>query len=105
MDTTETPIACNLAAFTPEQRARHRALGAEMKAALLGVDEIPDGYRFYYPGSALWVLQLAEFITLERLCCPFFSFTLEATQDEAEGSLTITGNPQAKALLALEMVA
>ena len=105
MDTTETPIACNLAAFTPEQRARHRVLGAEMKAALLGIDEIADGYRFHYPGSALWVLQLAEFITLERLCCPFFIFTLEATPDEAKGYLTITGNSQAKVLLALEMVA
>lgn len=105
MDTTETPIVCNLAAFTPEQRARHRALGVEMKAALLGVDEIADGYRFHYLGSAFWVLQLAEFVTLERLCCPFFTFTLEATSDEAEGRLTITGNPQARALLALEMVA
>jgi hypothetical protein len=104
MDTTETPIACNLAVFTPEQRARHRALGAEMKAALLGIDEIADGYRLRYPGSTSWVLQLAEFITLERLCCPFFTFTLGATSDEAEGYLTITGNPQAKALLAFEMV-
>ena len=51
------------------------------------------------------VLQLAEFVTLARLCCPFFTFTLEATSDEAEGRLTITGNPQARALLALEMVA
>lgn len=105
MDKNEPPIACNLAAFTPEQRARHRTLGADMKAALLGVDETAEGYRFRYPGSAAWVLRLAEFITLERLCCPFFTFALEATPDEQEGSLTIAGSPQAKALLKLEMVA
>lgn len=103
MDTSETPIACNLAVFTPEQRTRHRELGAEMKAALLGIDELPNGYRFHYPGTGAWVLHLAEFITLERLCCPFFTFTLEATLDEAEGRLTVTGSPQAKALLALEI--
>lgn len=105
MDTNETPTACNLAAFTPEQRARHRALGSEMKAALLGVDETAEGYRFRFPGSAEWILHLAEFITLERLCCPFFTFSLKATPDEQESCLTITGNPQAKALLKLEMVA
>lgn len=76
-----------------------------MKAVLPGIDELADGYRFRYPGSAEWVLRLAEFITLERLCCPFFTFALEVTPDESEACLTITGSPQAKALLALEMFA
>ena len=99
------PVACNLAAFDDEQRKRYQALRAEMKAALIRSEAVPDGYRFYYPGTAAWVLRLAEFITLERVCCPFFTFTLVAAPDETEQLLTITGNEQAKAVLAAELVA
>ena len=105
MNDTETPIACNLAAFGDEQRKRYHALRAAMKSALIRSEAVPEGYRFYYPGTAAWVICLAEFITLERLCCPFFTFTLEAIPDQTEQCLSISGNQQAKAVLATEFVA
>lgn len=100
-----TPVACNLTAFDDEQRERYHALRTEMKAALIRSEAVPEGYRFHYPGTAAWTLNLAEFITLERVCCPFFTFTLEATPDATEQRLTITGNEQAEAVLAAELVA
>ena len=75
---TSRPVACNLAAFDDEQG---NALRADMKVALIRSEAVPDGYCFHYPGTAAWVLRLAEFITLERICCPFFTFALEGVMN------------------------
>jgi hypothetical protein len=43
--------------------------------------------------------QIAAFIPSERLCCPFFTFTLEITPARGPIWLQITGNAQVKTFL------
>jgi len=70
-------IACNLGAFTPAERTRHRALIAVLKAAIAEQTELPDGYGFRLSRETISLEQLAEWAALESKCCPFFDFQLE----------------------------
>jgi hypothetical protein len=41
-------------------------------------------------------VSLAEFVTLERRCCPFFDFALEVSAGASQVRLTIGGGPDVK---------
>jgi hypothetical protein len=91
-------LVCNLPAMSAEQRIRHeQAMRQFFAGAIQETRELPDGLAFR-SDSANFMLA-AEFISLERLCCTFFNFTL--TIDAASSSfwLSIRGPDGVKALL------
>jgi hypothetical protein len=98
-----TSLACNLAAFNPEQADRHQILAHQVQRAVQAVRELPDGYAFRLPGEAAICLMIAEFITLERLCCPFLRFVLEVEPDEGPLWLKMTGQASVKRFLEMEL--
>jgi hypothetical protein len=49
------------------------------------------------------ILKLAEFVTLERRCCPFFDFALEIVAGAAHVRLTIGSGPDVKEFLRGQM--
>lgn len=96
------PIACNLSAFSEPELARHREVTAQLQANTLTTRELPNGYSFRHPVELLPLV--AEFIARERLCCPFFTFTLHV-QPDSELWLDITGTEDAKIIIGAEFVA
>lgn len=42
---------------------------------------LSDGYAFRFKAASQMILEAAEFIACERLCCPFFNFELAIEQD------------------------
>lgn len=44
-------------------------------------------------------MNTAEFITLERRCCPFLSFSLDSEREQGSYSIRITGRPGVKEFL------
>lgn len=40
------------------------------------VQELSNGYAVCYPRESTMIIKFAEFISLERLCCPFLNFEL-----------------------------
>lgn len=99
----ESPIACTLTALTAEQRTRRHTLAQHMRGARQEIRELPDGYAFRYPADPLLCLTVAEFMTLERLCCPFFSLTLELEREDGPLWLRITGREGVKQFLKAEL--
>lgn len=93
----DMPIACNLNVFTPAQRERHTVVWQTLEHARLQIEELPDGYAFHLPSDH--TLLAAEFISLERLCCPFFNFALEIEAGGAVVKLKLTGSAAVKAFL------
>src|ERR1041384_1898991 len=72
----EIPIACDLAAIPADERAAHSARAEQLlHTSAAEVQELPDGYAFRYTAAQYELV--TQFIANERLCCPFFSFTLE----------------------------
>jgi hypothetical protein len=52
---------------------------------------------FRLPSSAL--MTVAEWVSLERKCCPFFAFEIEQPKDQGPVWLRITGSEGAKAFI------
>jgi hypothetical protein len=101
--TRESPLACNMAALNDEQRKRIQILLTQMKSARQEVRELPDGYAFRLPTDSATIRDTAEYITLERMCCPFFRFELEVEQEGGPLWLRLTGRPGVKELTKLEL--
>ena len=94
-----SPLVCDLTALGAEQREHHQALAQELRASTLEVKELADGYAFRYPSEPSLCIRLAEFITLERLCCPFLRLTLEFEAEQGPVWLRWTGREGVKQFL------
>ena len=91
----ENTFVCNIGAMTPAQKVRYRELIGALKESMLRVEDLPNGYRFSLPDN-LW-MQAAEFVSLERLCCPFLTFTLGLHENSVH--LELTGEEGVRAFL------
>jgi hypothetical protein len=98
----ESPFICDTTALDAEQRARHQALMQQLLPAVLEVKELPDGYAARFPMERSIALVLADFILLERLCCPCFTLTLEVERERGPLWLKITGREGSKAFIRAE---
>ena len=76
--TDRLPIACDLSSLDTGQGLRRREL---LRKDVREVRDLEDGYAFNHSPDASVLLELAEFVALERLCCPFFDFTVEIRRD------------------------
>jgi hypothetical protein len=75
--TNESALFCDLNALDTAQRKRHQANTQQLFGSVEQIEELPDGYAFRWPAESATILKVADFIILERLCCPFFNFGLE----------------------------
>jgi hypothetical protein len=92
-------FACSLTALNAEQRKRHAELAKTLKEAVKEIQELPDGYAFRLPDDSKTILATAEFISYERLCCPFFKFDLEVESNGKPVWLKLTGREGVKQFL------
>jgi hypothetical protein len=90
-------VACNLTAISPAQRARYSELAQKLRSAIQNRRELSNGYSYELGAEAITLLETAEWITMERLCCPFLTFQLEV--GGASFRLTISGPDPSKAIL------
>ena len=99
----ESPIACDMSAIEPGLRAQHVATGKQVLGAVSEIRELPDGYAFRLPADSETLLKAAEFISLERLCCPFLGFALVAEPEGGPAWLRLTGREGVKAFIREEV--
>lgn len=99
----EIPLACDFTGMDAAQKARYQDVRRRLRAAIEDISELENGYAFHFPVEAELVLALAEFITLERLCCPFFSFALELEAGSGPLRLRLTGREGVKDYLKAEL--
>lgn len=101
-DQVPPAIACNLKAISSAKRPHYHELAKRLRSAVLDRNELPDGYAFTLNGEAISLLQVAEWISMERLCCPFLAFQLSTSGHEAGWRLGISGPPGVRDLLLFE---
>ena len=99
---SEAPFACSLTALSAAEREHHKELSKVMHAAVKEIRELPNGYGFSFSGERRSILFLSEWISLERLCCPFFSFQLEVRSEGQPVWLRITGRDGVKGFMQSE---
>ncbi len=99
----ESPIACDMSAIAPALRARHVATGGLLFRSAAEISELSDGYAFRLPNDSDALLRAAEFVSLERLCCPFLRFSLEVGPEGGPVWLRLTGREGVKAFIREEV--
>ena len=71
--------------------------------AVESIRELPNGYSFRLPTESDVLLTAADFIALERLCCPFFGFGLEIEREGGAVWLSLTGREGVKPFIVAEI--
>ena len=98
-----SPFACNMTALDKQQRDRHTALANSLFHVVHEIKELKNGYAFLLSANSDHLLITAEFIFLERLCCPFFNFNIELTSGNNTFLFSITGDEGIKPFIIAEL--
>jgi hypothetical protein len=94
----DPPLACNLKAISAADRPRYADLMKRLRAAVADQSELPDGYSYALDTKRATLPEIAEWITMERLCCPFLMFQLDV-KGSGESRLILRGPDGVKAIL------
>lgn len=96
-------FSCNLSALDQEQGKRYNILAVNLFPKHQEIKELPDGYGLRFPNNISLFTALSEWITLEQLCCPFLTLTLELHGDQGPIWLKATGQEGVKNFLRTEL--
>ena len=97
-----TVFACNLKAISATERPRYIELVKRVREAMRDRTEISNGYAFKLDSKTITLPEAAEWISMERLCCPFLTLQLSAAGNQTHWVLTLTGPEGVKPLLDVE---
>lgn len=95
-------FACNLNAIKASERPHYNDLTKKLQRAGRDRTELPDGYAFTLDGKAISLPEVAEWISLERLCCPFLTLQISASGNQNNWVLKLTGPEGVKVFLKSE---
>ncbi len=96
-------FACNMKALSHEERVHHAANTHRLTAAVVETQEGESSLRFRIAEERMDLPALAEWVRLERKCCPFFTFTIEIEGGAGATWLTLSGPPGVKEFIRLEL--
>lgn len=101
-NTSAALFACDLTALSEGRRSAHQALALRLFGTLVQeTRELPDGFAYRFDGEHYALV--ADFIAGERLCCPFFAFTLDVTPQHGPVWLRLTAAGDVKPFLQAEI--
>lgn len=95
-------LACNSAAIPQEVRPLHHANTRRLFTSVQEVQELETGYALRLADEPDLLQTVVAFLRYERLCCPFFHFTLDMEPDQGPVWLHITGAIDVKEFLRSE---
>ena len=93
---------CNLKALGVKERVRHLQLTYEIERARVETVELANGFAFRFQDGTVSLAELAEWVSAERKCCPFFDFEIEQQADDGPLWLKLRGKEGAKAFMRAE---
>jgi hypothetical protein len=96
------PFACNMKALSPAERIHHTENTNRLKAAVVETHEGEQSLRFRLSENDMDLTTLAEWVRLERRCCPFFTFNIEVAGDGPTW-LTLSGPAGVKEFIRMEI--
>ena len=100
--TMNAPIACQLGVFSDEERGRYASLRSLILGAVSQIVEIENGYVFHLPGDDAMLATVADWVALERRCCPFFEISVSIGGSDPRIRVALTGSPEVKSFLEAE---
>ncbi|TMV45187.1 hypothetical protein FE783_30390 [Paenibacillus mesophilus] len=77
----------------------YKNIWGELETRRLGFTELENGYQYQFPGDTVTLRLINEWVSMERKCCPFLTFSVIASHIDEPVLLQLTGNEEAKAFL------
>lgn len=99
----QSPLACDMTAIPAQQRPVHLAQSRELFSQIEETRELSDGYEFRFVGEQNVLQRLVDFISLEKLCCPFLSFAIEIEAESGPIWLRLNGREGVKEFIREEI--
>ncbi len=100
----DSPIFCDLSAISDEERPAHVRLAQSLFYEGRGeAEELDDGYLFRFQPESSTLLELATFVSNERLCCPFWNFTIGVEPENGPMWIRLIGPEAAKEMMKAEL--
>ncbi len=103
MNKAESPFACDMTAIPPERRDKHFATIGTLFRSVESLRELPNGYAFCLSNEPDVLVTAAQFISLERFCCPFFEFSLQVEREGGAVWLALSGREGVKPFIMAEI--
>lgn len=98
--TEDQPLACVPNAVAPDQQEHWvKEIVPKLYKAVQEIRELPNGWAWRLPGTPEVLLLVAEDLNMERLCCPFVTYTLEIEPNRGPFWLRMTGGEGVKEFL------
>ena len=97
------PIQCVIDAIPEDKREEHQQTAFAVMQSVTDVRETDETYTLIVPITELQ--HAATWISWERLCCPFLSFTLQIDPAAEHLAITIGNGADVKTLLEHELLA
>jgi hypothetical protein len=98
-------LACNLKAISATERPRYNDLVKRLRLAVRERREMSDGYMFRLDADTISLTEVAEWMSMERRCCPFLNFQLSLSGNQDDWQLTLTGPKGVKDIITQELPA
>lgn len=94
-------LTCDRLAIDSTTRPRYDVLRWRLGTAVISFSELEDGFVFQLDEKLISHQELSEWMSMERLCCPFFSFEVKPVES-AVLELRLTGPAGSKTVLLAE---
>jgi hypothetical protein len=94
--TSESPLACDLTAISASDRPHYNELRRAVAASVISKRELSDGLAIQVDIGRIALPQIAEWISFERKCCPFFEFRIDLAPESGPVWLSLTGRAGVK---------
>lgn len=92
-----------MTAIPAEQRPVHLAKSRELFSQIQETRELSNGYEVRFADKLDVLKRLAEFVSLEKLCCPFLGFEIEVEAESGPIWLRLTGREGVKEFIREEI--
>jgi hypothetical protein len=99
---SDSKFHCNMKALKPGERVQHQQLTERLIAVRKQIVETPRGYEFQYSPTDVSIAELADWVTTEAKCCPFFNFHIDLEREGNLVCLGLTGEEGIKAFIHTE---
>jgi hypothetical protein len=100
--TTQAKFYCNIGVLTSEERMHHKQLTDKLIAAREEIVESEQGYAFRVSLPHITIGELAEWVSAESKCCPFFDFHIDLEREGSMLWLRLTGQDGIKPFIRSE---
>jgi hypothetical protein len=98
----QSPFRCDLHSLSKEERSRHSHLTTRLVSAIVEKRQLQDGFAFKLDLERMSLGTVAEWIELERKCCPFFGYRIDVEAERGVTWLHLTGRPGVKEFIESE---